>query len=357
MKLSGTKKLAALLLLPFGLLAGFAIVGLGLLFAMFLFASQEEPADPGGGFAGGPISAIGANEIPAEYIPVYQAAAKKYNVPWNLLAAIHRVETRFSTIGNMESYAGAIGHLQFMPCTWVGWSHPSCGGLGRGNIDKAELRSLAVIQRHGGFGIDGDGDGYADPFSLPDAIFSAARYLADSGAASGDYERAVFTYNHSQKYVSDVLGFMKQYVDYQPIVIVPGTGGFIHPSPSPISSRYGARFHPVLKIWRLHAGIDFDCATGDPIIAAKSGVVTYSGWQNANNPKAGLGQYVWIEHGGGLKTAYGHMSRLSVQVGQMVEAGTVVGACGTTGTSTGDHLHFEIYQNGTQVDPAPFLGL
>lgn len=177
-------------------------------------ASSGGEAKPKGGvgFWGGEISEIGANEIPAAFIPIYKAAEQKYGVPWNLLAAHHRVETRFSTISPMVSPAGATGHMQFMPCTWVGWGHPSCGGLGRGNIPDSQLTDPAVISKYGGYGEDANGDGRADPMDLEDAVFSAAKYLAANGAADGNFRDAVFAYNHASWYVEEVLGFADQYV-------------------------------------------------------------------------------------------------------------------------------------------------
>lgn len=77
-------------------------------------------------------------EIPIEYIPVYVEAEQKYGVPWTLLAAHHRVETRFSSMKSLVSPVGAEGHMQFMPCTFVGWKHPSCKGLGQGEISEKE---------------------------------------------------------------------------------------------------------------------------------------------------------------------------------------------------------------------------
>ncbi|USK31514.1 bifunctional lytic transglycosylase/C40 family peptidase (plasmid) [Bacillus sp. CMF21] len=187
----------------------------GLVIVFFLILSStgiEEDQAPGKGFYGGEISAIGENEIPAEYVQVYQASEEKYGVPWNLIAAHHRVETRFSTIYPMVSPVGAEGHLQFMPCTWVGWSHPSCGGLGKGDIPDTEKTDPDVIAKYGGYGTDANGDGKADPWDLQDAIFSAANYLAANGAAEGDLRRAVFAYNHADWYVEEVLGFADQFV-------------------------------------------------------------------------------------------------------------------------------------------------
>nr|WP_285847120.1 lytic transglycosylase domain-containing protein [Sporosarcina luteola] len=149
--------------------------------------------------------------IPEEYIPVYQAAATEYGIPWTLLAAHHRIETRFSTMDPLLSPAGAEGHMQFMPCTFVGWGYPGCGGLGKGNIPDKDKTDPAVIKKYGGYGVDANGDGSADPFDIEDAIFSAAHYLSKSGAADGEIEKAVFHYNHSDKYVEDVLWFFNEF--------------------------------------------------------------------------------------------------------------------------------------------------
>jgi peptidoglycan LD-endopeptidase LytH len=157
------------------------------------------------------LSKEGKEEIPSQYIPIYKAAEEKYGVPWNLLAAHHRVETKFSTMDPLVSPVGAEGHMQFMPCTFVGWSHPSCEGLGEGAIPEKEKTDPSVIEKYGGYGVDGNGDGIADPFQLEDAIFSAANYLSNNGAADGEVEKAVFAYNHSDKYVKDVLYYADKY--------------------------------------------------------------------------------------------------------------------------------------------------
>ncbi|MGN7386556.1 lytic transglycosylase domain-containing protein [Sporosarcina sp. SAFN-015] len=149
--------------------------------------------------------------IPEEYIPIYKAAAEEYSVPWTLLAAHHRIETRFSTMDPLLSPAGAEGHMQFMPCTFVGWGYPGCEGLGKGNIPDKDKTDPAVIQKYGGYGVDANGDGIADPFDIEDAIFSAANYLSKSGAADGEIEKAIFHYNHSDKYVEDVLWFFNEF--------------------------------------------------------------------------------------------------------------------------------------------------
>lgn len=330
--------------------------------AMLLFPFLFLSGGSFKGFMGGTISPVGQNEIPAQYIPIYRAAEARYGVPWNLLAAIHRVETNFSTLKPMVSYVGAEGHMQFMPCTWVGWSHPTCGGLGQGNMTEYEKESPSLIARYGGYGVDADGDGRASMWSLRDAVFSAAYYLAKNGAVTGNMERAVFTYNRSQQYVSEVMMYAQLYVveGFIPIeVINPSANGFARPLSGIITSRFGIRVDPVTnEPGAFHQGIDFACVNGkERIPASKGGKVIYAGWQDVRNPKVGYGQYVRIDHGGGFRSTYAHMSRITVQVGDVVDAGDVVGICGSTGKSTGPHLHFEIIVNGRQVDPASFIGL
>lgn len=150
-------------------------------------------------------------KIPTEYIPIYMDAGKEYNIPWTLIAAHHRVETIFSTMDPLVSPAGAEGHMQFMPCTFVGWKHPTCSGLGEGNISDYEKTNPEIIKKYGGYGIDANGDGIADPFNLEDAIYSAANFLSKAGASEGNLEKAIFQYNHSEQYVQDVLYFYEQY--------------------------------------------------------------------------------------------------------------------------------------------------
>jgi murein DD-endopeptidase MepM/ murein hydrolase activator NlpD len=99
----------------------------------------------------------------------------------------------------------------------------------------------------------------------------------------------------------------------------------------------------------MHEGIDLGAAYGSPIAAAASGVVIYAGWEG------GYGNLTVIDHGGGLATAYGHQSRIAVSVGQSVAQGEIIGYVGSTGHSTGPHLHFEVRVNGQAVDPLGYL--
>lgn len=114
-----------------------------------------------------------------------------------------------------------------------------------------------------------------------------------------------------------------------------------------LSSRFGKRRHPVLGYTKMHRGVDFAAATGTPIYAAGDGVISYRG------RKGGYGKYIRIRHSGGYNTAYAHMSRYrkGLTLGSRVRQGQVIGYVGSTGRSTGPHLHYEILSRGRQVNP------
>jgi murein DD-endopeptidase MepM/ murein hydrolase activator NlpD len=119
------------------------------------------------------------------------------------------------------------------------------------------------------------------------------------------------------------------------------------------TSDFGNRFDPVYNVWRLHAGVDIAAAGGSPIRAAAAGNVFRAGWSG------GYGNYTCLYHGTqegkGVATCYAHQSAILVSVGQQVGVGQVIGRVGTTGASTGNHLHFEVRLDGTPVDPLPWL--
>lgn len=116
-----------------------------------------------------------------------------------------------------------------------------------------------------------------------------------------------------------------------------------------ITSGFGYRRDPFNNRGAMHAGIDFRGATGSPIYAAATGRVTFAG------TKSGYGQAIEITHGNGMLTRYAHLSRIDVAVGQQIAAGTTIGGLGSTGRSTGPHLHFEVRINDRAVNPRPFL--
>lgn len=122
--------------------------------------------------------------------------------------------------------------------------------------------------------------------------------------------------------------------------------GLLAPVPGAVSSRFGMRRHPILGFFRRHAGMDFKAGHGTPIVAVTDGVVSSAG------RAGGCGNAVRLNHSGGIQTRYCHMSRMAVSTGQSVRRGQVIGYVGSTGLSTGPHLHYEMYRGGRAVDPA-----
>lgn len=131
--------------------------------------------------------------------------------------------------------------------------------------------------------------------------------------------------------------------------VKPHKGKLLRPVNGRLSSPFGYRVHPIAKTRRLHAGQDIAAKSGTPIKAAASGVVISAGW------RGGYGNCVVIDHGGGLSTLYGHCSRLYVSRGAKVSQGQRIAAVGSTGYSTGPHLHFEVRIKGKPVNPRGYL--
>ena len=125
----------------------------------------------------------------------------------------------------------------------------------------------------------------------------------------------------------------------------PVESGMMMPVDGHITSYFGNRYHPILHFTRFHAGVDIGAAWGSPIVAAGDGRVVAAGWAG------GYGREVQIAHGGGLVSLYGHMSSIAAEPGSFVRQGQVIGYVGSSGLSTGPHVHFEVRMGGTPVNP------
>ncbi|WP_116087325.1 peptidoglycan DD-metalloendopeptidase family protein [Tropicimonas sp. IMCC34011] len=197
-----------------------------------------------------------------------------------------------------------------------------------------------------------DLDAFANPGDRMSILYSPERLEEDTGAGQilhiairgEDVDVECFVYRTAPG---------QEYSCYDAVPRAGGGsagGGMVTPVKGVLTSRFGPRTHPVLGTVRVHNGVDWAAPTGTPIHAAFAGTVSYAG------DGGGYGNVVKISHPGGFETRYAHMSRFGVQSGQAVNAGDVVGYVGTTGLSTGPHLHFELYLSGKPIDPLSTSG-
>jgi murein DD-endopeptidase MepM/ murein hydrolase activator NlpD len=129
----------------------------------------------------------------------------------------------------------------------------------------------------------------------------------------------------------------------------PAPGTLIRPVPGAISSGFGPRLHPIYGYTRMHNGVDMNGSMGQPIVAAADGTVFFAA------VKGGYGNSIMIDHGGNVVTLYAHQSKFAVSEGQKVRSGQVIGYVGSSGVSTGPHLHFEVRVDGNPVNPANYF--
>jgi len=163
------------------------------------------------------------------------------------------------------------------------------------------------------------------------------------------WERALAELEQDSREIENMLQRVQKTPEGKERSAKPWTGKFRMPVKGRISSPYGYRIHPIYKVRKLHTGIDIAAPSGTPIRCAGDGTVVHSArW-------GGYGNCIIVDHGGGLATLYGHCSRLAVTNGQRVTNGQVIGYVGSTGMSTGPHLHFEVRKDGRPVNPKPYL--
>jgi murein DD-endopeptidase MepM/ murein hydrolase activator NlpD len=171
--------------------------------------------------------------------------------------------------------------------------------------------------------------------------------IAEIEAQRGSYEQRLRTLSGTSDSINGVLRSRQEgqrLPDRTEGILLP-------PVPNPeISSPFGPRLHPIFGTVRMHNGTDLDAAMGTPIRASASGEVVVAGWQG------GYGFTVVIDHGNGLATLYAHQSSIIVLEGQQVEMGDTIGLVGSTGWSTGPHLHWEVRVFGNPTEPLAFMG-
>ena len=244
----------------------------------------------------------------AQLLDLWQRAGATYGVPWQVLAAINRIESDFGQ--NMgPSSAGAIGWMQFLPSTWEMW------------------------------GTDANGDGLADPWSPEDAVYSAARYLAAAGAQE-DLYRAVYAYNQDDWYVNSVLE----------VASSAAVAGMTFPLPTGASWTRGGgpeahRSDGRGDNWQSLNAVDVMAEPGTPVLAVFAGIVSdVTEYEPPHVSESGAvvsGGSVSLVSFDGTEVFYTHLDSVSVAVGQAVAAGQVIAAVAPD-TPGGPHLHFAL---------------
>ena len=197
----------------------------------------------------------------------------------------------------------------------------------RGKI--VELRKLAAIKR----------DQVASRRQERQGVLNAATYERET--AEQAYRELIETSKEIEQMIRRIQSGEKN--------VGGSTGTMLWPAEGEITSPFGWRTHPIFGTQRLHTGIDIGADYGDTVRAADGGVVIHSDWMG------GYGNAVIIDHGNGISTLYAHNSQLLVSEGQAVAKGQAISRVGSTGYSTGPHLHFEVRQNGSPVNPLNFL--
>lgn len=295
------------------------------------------------GYRSGAPTAFAVYDIPAQYMTIFLKAQEKYDLSWAILAAICKTESKFGQ--NMgPSSEGAIGFMQFMPETWSGNGNPFAMNSKTNPVWDTDPQRIAL---YGGYGVDADGDGIADPFNPWDAVYSAANMLR-ANRYNDSPEEALYLYNRDRSYVKEVMNLAYQYSS----TMTP-TGDGIWPLTAQytyISSGYGLRIHPITEEYREHDGIDIPAPEGTPVFAVRDGSVDW------DRSKGGYGICVVLNHRD-CRTLYAHLSGVAVKSGDEVKAGQVIGYVGSTGDSTGPHLHFSVYVNHMPCNPEEWLAV
>lgn len=246
-------------------------------------------------------------DIPAPLLPIY-IRAENEQASWARLAAIHKITTDFGAV--QAKRIDTIGGLGFPRLLWEAYK------------------------------VDGDGDGKIDPDNPFDAIFSLANYLRLS-ALDPDAALEAWFLNPGD----EALVRAKE-AEYAAML---GPRNWLWPviGYTAISSPYGMRTDPVSgEPGVFHDGIDIPAPRGTPVVAAQNGIVIQAVMSNS-----GYGNLVRLQHDGGVQSLYAHLSGIGVRRSQQVLRGEVIGWVGSTGKSTGPHLHFGMSQNGQSEDP------
>lgn len=322
----------------------FSLIFLFILIFMLFFGVQPEEQDYTGDGTGGNAQ---VSPLVLRYQPLVEKYAQKYGIPTyvQLLLAFMMQESG----GRLPDVMQSSESLGFVPNTIqdpeqsidVGVRYFASNLKAAGGNMKTALQAynfgagfIPYAKAHGG---------YSKEVAVAFSTMMAKKQGWD-GYGDVNYVDNVLRYYTGASYAGDI-----------PI----NSLGFSLPlgKEMPITSPFGVRIDPITGIATSHDGVDFSCNhEAIPVYAAKAGTVRIAAWNNPNDHTAGLGQRIYMEVGGGMEIIYGHLSELLVKPGQKIEQKQMIGKCGSTGRSTGMHLHFEVHMNGAKVNPMQFIG-
>jgi murein DD-endopeptidase MepM/ murein hydrolase activator NlpD len=285
-----------------------------------VFVGGQEQGSCGAGDVVGGRPGPAAEAIPARLMSLYAAAERSYGVPWNVLAAINKVETDFGRNLNVSS-AGAIGWMQFLPDTWAR------------------------------YGVDGNDDGAKDPYDPADAIPSAASYLRASGAAH-DLHAAILAYNHAEWYYQAVISWARRFVLGPMLAAGDAAGTAAADESGSGSASYPlARQRPIIATpadhqarplgnWQSDNAIDIAVPAGTGVLAVDDGIVERTGGSATHRGGGVIGGHSVTLHTADNAYFYAHLTRVAVYAGERVVAGQ---ALGESGYANGvEHLHLGV---------------
>jgi hypothetical protein len=286
--------------------------------------------------------------IPLHLMNIFIQVGEIYNIPWWFIAAIAMTESSFNPQAENSS-SGAYGLMQVMPSNWQFYA-PQLGFDPIASRDDPYAQVLVgtyLLNSYIGGGSNIDWDGDWQSATLPGLTFYSG-FRTDGVIDDAAIERCRKHYAEPK-----VWKYAERFVNTRTVWPVPGhttiTSPFSH-----------ARKHPVYGTIRPHYGIDISAPMGADIVSVSGGVVTFAGWENPGNKKQGYGKYIIIEDGVHAYY-YAHLnntaSGMRVNVGDAVSPGVIIGEIGSTGTSTGPHLHFGVYdvRRGAWIDPMTIL--
>lgn len=289
---------------------GIGIIALIFLFGMVLLGVLVSSTDSS--MAGIPVPQQEQFDIPVPLIPIY-IRAENGRVTWARLAAIHKVSTDFGK--GKAKRDDTIGSLGFPRSLW----------------DRYQ--------------VDGDGDGEMDPDNPYDVIFSLANYFQQQPEEEAEEAALNALFLNPE----DVNRVHVQENEYRAMLVIQDNWLWPLIGYTTLSSPYGMRIDPIKGGQAFHDGIDIPAPHGTLVVAVQDATVI-----EVISSSDGYGNLIRLQHKDGVQSFYGHLSKIGVQEGQQILRGEVIGWVGTTGNSTGPHLHLGMVKDGQSVDPQTF---